>query len=40
MPSKRDLEGVTTKLARMPKRADVKFVARSAAHPEMDEEIV
>lgn len=40
VPSKMNLEGVTTKLANMPERVDVKFVTRSAVHPAMDEEIV
>lgn len=41
VPSKMmSLEGVTTKHAAMHKRAYVEFIARSAVHPAMDEEIV
>ncbi len=40
VPSKSDLEGVTTNLAVMPDRLGVKFTDRSAVHPAMDEEIV
>lgn len=40
VPSKSNLEGVTTNLARMPERVDVKLIARSAVHPVLDEEIV
>ena len=40
VPRKSNLEGVTTNLAKMPERVDVKLIARSAVHPAMDEEIV
>jgi len=40
VPSKRNLEGVTTNLAVLPDRLGVKFANRSAVHPVMDEEIV